>query len=324
MQASESEARLQRAVREGLLSPPQPVALPRDFPFHIATCAVDLPKGCLPPPGALSRRLAAGCGWGPAEAARLALFEGVERYSLQYQRDMPAALTPFAAAGGAGDPAPVAALALGVPGAAAPASSKGAAAGVGLESAARRAVLELLEHHHAGAPAGPSAAFRRVDPAAVGPLATLASWLDGRYRLLDLRLASFDGYFVAIAGASDLDGGRRTEGAAAGLGLFDTLVDAAVEAVFHWRNMVALDYAGTAAETLCAEDRAALRRYRGAAGPVTWPKADGAAAVDGDSVLATSTAELMSALVRTSGLRVRLFDMTNAAIGLPVVKALAG
>lgn len=324
MQASESEARLQRAVREGLLSPPQPVALPRDFPFHIATCAVDLPEGCLPPPGALPRRLAAGCGRNPAQAARRALFEGVERFSLQYRRDMPAALRPFAVAGGAGEPAPVAVLALGVPGAAAPANSKGAAAGDALETAARRAVLELLEHHHASAAAGTFAAFRRVDPAAVGRLAALASWLEGRYRLLDLRLAFFDGYFVAIAGSSDLDGGRRTEGAAAGLGLFDTLIHAAEEAVLHWRNMVALDYAGTAAATLCEEDRMALRRYRGAAGPAPWPEADGAAAIDGDRVLATSTAGLMDTLVRMSGQPVRLFDMTTAAIGLPVVKALVG
>lgn len=324
MPETDTEAQLQHAVRCGFVSPPQPIPLPGDFPFRVATCAVELPEGCLPPPGPLTRRLAFGCAERAARAARLALLEGVERYSLQYRQDMPVALTPYAVAGGAAEAAPVATLALGVPGAAAPATSKGAAAGDDLEGAARRAVLELLEQHHAGDPPQPPPAFRCVVPASVAPLAALESWLEGRYRRLDLRVATCDDYFVAVAGCSDLDGGRQTEGAAAGLNLFDALAHAAREAVFHWRAMVAFDFAGTAEETLCEDDRAALRRYRGAAGSSAWPEAARWAALDGDRSLATPAGDLMRTLARASGQRVRLFDMTCPAIGLPVVRALLG
>ena len=325
MQESDLQRRLRQAIEAGYVSPPQCVELPRDFPFHVATCAVDLPEGCLPPGDALSRRLGVGRGRSREEAACLALLEGVERYSLQYRRDMPAALPPVATVGGDAEPAAREALVLGAPDGALQVTSRGAAAGADFEGAARRAVLELLEQHHAGGPAPPGDRFQRVDAATVGPLAGLAAWLAERYRTLDLRVAQVaDGCFVALAASGDLDGGRRTEGSAAGPGLFDTLVHAAEEAVFHWRNMVALDYVGTGIAALSPGDRAELARYRGAAGRAAWPEAALCRQIAGDIVLTAVTGDLMAALARASGRRVRLFDMTQAVIAVPVAKALVG
>jgi hypothetical protein len=321
VQEAELEERLRRAVQAGRLSPPHPIAQPKGFPFHIATCAVDLPAGCIAPPGSLSRRLGVGCAGTAAGAARLALLEGVERYSLQFHRHMPARLVPFAAVGGTAEPAPVAALALGVPGAHLAVSSKGAAAGADLEAASRRAVLELLEHHRAGAPPWPDGSFLPIDPTPVPPLAAVASWAQDLYRRLDLRLARFDDHFAALAGFSDLDGGRRTTGSAAGLALYDTLTHAAQEAVFHWRNLVALDHAGTAASTLDEEDRAELARYRGSPPSLPWPEVP-ALCVDSDEALTTVSEDLLATLAALTGRRARLFDMTSSEIGVPVVKAL--
>ena len=324
-QDDETQRRLEEAVACGFLSAPQAVDLPVGFPFYVATCAVDLPEGCLSPPGGLARRLGVGRGCSAAEAAYLALLEGVERFSLQYRSDMAVERWPLATAGGAAEPVPVAALALGAPGGSVPSTSRGAAAGADLEGAARRAVLELLEHQRCGWPLAPDAGFRRVDPAGIGRAAALAAWLEDRYRVLDLRLARHGGrHFVALASSSDRDGGRRCEGAAAGLTLFDTLVHAAEEAVFHWRNMVALDYFGTSAAAMTPEDRAEVARYRGAAEQLSWPPMAEPWRVDADLVLETTTSELMDELADASGQRVRLFDLTHPEIGVPVVKAFIG
>jgi hypothetical protein len=185
-------------------------------------------------------------------------------------------------------------------------------------------VLELLEHHHVGDPPWPDGSFRHVDPTPVPELAALVSWAEDLYRRLDLRLARYDDYFAALAGFSDLDGGRRTTGAAAGLALYDTLIHAAQEAVFHWRNMVALDHAGTTASMLNEENRADFARYRGSPPPRAWPESQAADPLDRDEILTTTSRALMGSLAEASGLRVRLFELTHPAIEVSVVKALTG
>lgn len=320
--------RIQKAVEAGLVSPPQVAQCPPGFPFHTATCAVELPDGCVAPRNAFGRRIAVGRSDRQEDAEFFALAEAVERYSLQYHGDLPKVLKPFASSEAPGSAVPVEELCLGAPRALTRVTSVGAAAGLDLETAAQRAILELIENFHVGSKIQPEGLFRAVDLYSLSDLANLMGWLHGQCRVLEGWVArSGEDYFVAYVALSDIDGGRRTAGSAAGLSLRGPLVHAAMEAVFHWRNMVALEYHGAEIDAMSEEDRTLVARYRGAIPRETFPeltKETPALSLEQDIVLSSSPADLMTALSQRTEPPIRLFDMTHPMIGIPVVKALLG
>ncbi len=321
-------ARLGEAVEAGFLSPPQPAELPPGFPFRIATVAVDLPEGCRPPPGPVPRRIAVGRGEDAAEAAALALAEGVERYSLQYRAELPEAMTAFAGSSGGASIALLEEIVLGAPLSKRRVTSKGAAAGSSLEEAGARAILELIENHWVGrfreGKRSLVERFENVSPSSLNGLRGLQDWLEGQFRFLSLRLLKLEGAcWVALALLHDFDKARPTEGAAAAFDPLAALRHAAWEAVFHWRNMVALEYHGASAAAMSERDRVAIMTYRGALTGPAWPPGKLPETAAGP-VLSAGLEDLLELLARLERRPVLLFDLTHPAIGLPVVRAWIG
>ncbi|PZR00846.1 MAG: hypothetical protein DI533_10080 [Cereibacter sphaeroides] len=318
------EPRFASAISHRLLSEPMFPPMSEGFPFQIATVAVALPSGCRPPDNALRHRIATGFGESRSEAATKALAEGAERYALQFRHDMPAWFSPLITVGGPVEDAPAHDLALGAPGAKGAVTSVGAASGDSLESAMLRAVLEQLEHLH----------FERLEqgipelddpePQQLEDVKSISTWLEGQLRRLDLRLGVFaEGYAMAAARCSDLDGGRATAGSAAGCEAGQALRHAAEEAVFHWRNMVALENRGIDVRDLTGADQAHFRRYRGASRASLWPEpvkiAQRLAVLPLPDVGA-----LMSVLAQQTGRRARIFDMTFPPLGVFTAKCVVG
>lgn len=308
----------------GLVSTPTLSAMPPGFPFSVAICAVSLPPGCAPPSNALKRRIAVGRARDPKHASFIALAEAAERYSLQFTDDRPSTVRPFETEGGSPDAINLSLLALGAPGGGQIITSIGAAAGETLEDAALRAVLELLEHHHLQRFESDRRHLPRVEPSEKD-VGVYRDWLDGQLRRLEFRARQFEaGYWVVLSRCCDHDGGRPTTGSAAGVDPKLTLIAAAEEAIFHWRNMVALESNGVPISTMRGAERAAFERYRGAASD-GWPTLRGRTRPLSQSLShATDRERLGQALCRSSGARLRLFDMTLPEVGVPVVKAHLG
>ena len=81
-----------------------------------------------------------------------------------------------------------------------------------------------------------------------------------------------EGYAFAAVRCSDRDGGRPIFGSAAKPRLEQAVLHAAEEAVFSWRNMIALEHRAALVSTMPPEDRAAVEEYRGAAPPRLCPR----------------------------------------------------
>lgn len=310
--------------KSGLVSAPTLSAMPPGFPFSVAICAVSLPPGCAPPSNTLKRRLGVGRANSPEQASFIALAEAAERYSLQFADDRPSTVTPFETAGGSPDRLELDRLALGAPRVGPAVTSVGAAAGETLEDAALRAVLELLEHHHVRSFEGDRRHLPRVEPLTEG-LGVHRDWLDGQLRRLEFRARRFEpGYWIVLSRCCDYDGGRPTIGTAAGLDPNLTVTAAAEEAIFHWRNMVALESNGVPVTPMNGAERRAFEQYRGAASD-GWPKWRGSARPLMETHRFAADRKLLGqALCRRSGTRLRLFDMTLPEVGVPVVKAHLG
>lgn len=311
--------------RSGLVSLPVLSAVPEGFPFTVAICAVALPPGCMPPRNGTKRRLAVGRAASPEMASFVCLAEAAERYSLQFSDVRPTRVEPFEAVGGAAEPIGIDCICLGAPAAGRLVTSVGAAAGETLADAAVRAVLELLEHHHVRAFEADRRHLPAADAGSVGSLDAHREWLGDQLRRLDVRMRRFaPGYWVALCRCSDLDGGRPTLGSAAGTGREPTMTAAAEEALFHWRNMVALEANGVRVSAMTGAERGSFERYRGAV-PDRWrPSSVRVRAAVDRADAEPDLAALMQALHRASGARLRLFDLTLPEVGVPVVKACLG
>lgn len=272
----------------------------------------------------MKRRLGVGRANSAEHASFIALAEAAERYSLQFADDRPSTMTPIETVGGPADTIELSRLALGAPRVGPAVTSVGAAAGETLEDAAMRAILELLEHHHVERFEGDRRHLPRVEPSleAVG---VHREWLDGQLRRLEFRARQFEtGYWVVLSRCSDFDGGRPTTGSAAGLDPNLTVIAAAEEAIFHWRNMVALESNGVPVTPMTGPERRAFEQYRGAASD-GWPKRRASTRQLADMHrFRADRKRLGQALARRSGTRLRLFDMTLPEVGVPVVKAHLG
>jgi ribosomal protein S12 methylthiotransferase accessory factor YcaO len=315
-------AKLETAVRTGVISRPHVVFDADAFPFAAAVCAVRPTPGCRPPGNLFSKRIASGRGETAEEASTVAMIEAAERYSLQYSSLRDNWLYPFFTLGGSPEPAPQSGLALGAPDATCIVTSRGSAAGTTRDDASRRAVLELLEgEHHLDSQRDKRLSYYRPD--GPGPLRGEFDWLHSQLRRLDCVILEGQGYFACYCSCADFDGGRPTMGGAAGLDLSETARAAARESIFHWRNMILLEQNAIDLQTLPEAEAHAVRRYRGAEPrperlelPIRpWPRTP---------ALSVDTEALCSTLHEVTGRRVRLFDMTDVELGVPVVRAYLG
>lgn len=307
---------IERAETARLISKPSFAEFPKDAPIHAAFRLIELRDGALPPKGGMGHRVSFGTGRTREEAARLAGFEAIERYALQYSAEAPRTRESLIASDGASHVMPNDALALGVPGSDGKVTSKGAAAGPTHEAAALWAALECLEH------ALGSQGFDHLAPDTVLPH-DLTQWLHVQLRQLSLHILEVPGIGLLLrAVCADADGGRPTYGSALSANLAQGVWHAASEAVVSWRNMVMLDHNGVTDHGMDAEQARLFRLYRGAQNdrPVAPTRLFDTRAWDSPNPSLTT---VLTAASRALGRPVAVFDMTAPEIPLPVVKAVA-
>jgi ribosomal protein S12 methylthiotransferase accessory factor YcaO len=309
---------LDAACASGIISKAHLLPLPAALPFRAAVSSAALPNGCAAPPGPIPLRVGSGIGPTAEAAAFLAMTEAAERYALQYDPSRPQILDPFIVAGGAADPAPLAALTLGAPGGG-EADSRGGAAGVSLADAAVRALYELLERHHVREDGTLVVPFRALAVDAVPALARHTAYLADQLRVLDIAvMVSPFGYSVARTLCCDADGGRPTMGSAAGAHVEGTVRRAAEEAILLWRNMVEMEARSAPVPPPGTHHGDLVRVYRGAA-----PIARG---VSGEPLsmlpaVPAPDAPLAQIVHATTGRRVRVFDLTAPTLDVAVARA---
>ncbi|QUJ78145.1 YcaO-like family protein [Sulfitobacter albidus] len=300
------------AEQRGLISGAQALAVPPNAPLSAAVRIVHLRAGARPPEDAVGLRVAFGCGATAPAAARLAGFEAIERYALQFSSDASETLESVMASDGEIYRMPRTALALGAPGTAGTVSSKGAAAGPSPEAAAMWAVLECLEH---------GLEARGLTHRLTGWQSPLADWLKTHLRGIDLHVTPYAGVGVLVrAVCADFDGGRPTYGSAFGGALEETVRRAIEEAIVSWRNMAALEHRGVLAQGLAQTEARLFALYRGArADRPACPDADTEAS--GISPANPSLGDALRAAADVLGQPVAVFDMTAQELPLPVFKA---
>ncbi|WP_298850877.1 YcaO-like family protein [uncultured Ruegeria sp.] len=308
-----TDAFIERAEAARLISRPSFADFPKDTPIHAAFRKIELRAGTQPPKGAMKHRVSFGTGCTREEAARLAGFEAIERYALQYSSDEPETRESLIASDGAIHVMPSGALALGAPCSNGKITSKGAAAGPTHEAAALWAALEFLEH------ALGSQEFTHLLPETALPC-DLTRWLNAHLRQLSIHIHEVPGIGLLLrAVCADVDGGRPTYGTAFSADLAQGVWHAASEAVVSWRNMVMLDHNGVTEDGMDTEQTRLFRLYRGAqsdraTAPTTLFDVEG-----WDAPNPTLTGVLRAAS-KIACRPVAIFDMTAPEIPLPVVK----
>lgn len=306
---------IERAESARLISKPSFAEFPKGAPIHAAFRLIELRNGTLPPRGGMGHRVSFGTGHTPEEAARLAGFEAIERYALQYSAEAPQTRESLIASDGASHGVPTEALALGVPGSDGKVTSKGAAAGPTHEAAALWAALECLEH------ALGSHGFDHLVPETALPH-DLTQWLNDQLRQLSIHTLKVPGIGLLLrAVCADADGGRPTYGSALSANLAQGVWHAASEAVVSWRNMVMLDHNGVTDHGMDAEQARLFRLYRGALNDRPTAPTE-LFDVQAWKTPNPSLTTVLTAASRAVGRPVAIFDMTAPEIPLPVVKAM--
>jgi hypothetical protein len=310
-------------VNKGLVSEPVYPVLPETFPLRIAVSAAKLTSECAPPSGGLGHRVGIGVSDTADSAGMIALMEAVERYSLQHSSRMPRKYHPQVTLGGAAEPITYERLALGVPEAKYPVSTRGAASGFDLQSASRRASYECYEHHVREQLMTCGGGTSLIGVEKIDALKEIASYLEARLRRLTLRgVIDNRGLAFVACVCSDMNGGRPTTGYAAGDELDWVSVKAAREAILQWRNMIELERNCISLEPLSKNDLEIVEGYRGAARLPEWLDADGEPwALQGRI---ESHDDPLAALHVVTGQRVRLFDLSAPETGICTVRVVLG
>lgn len=310
-----TDTMIKRAETAKLISKPSFAKFPNDAPIHVAFRLIELRPGTQPPVGAMARRIAFGTARSAEEAARLAGFEAIERYALQFSCEASVRCESFIASDDGVHAIDRSQLALGAPETNGEVTSKGAAAGQTIDAAAISAVCECLEHA-----LDAQDAYSHRLPAEALPK-DLSTWLAGHLRQLEVHVVQADCAGLLLrAVCADLDGGRPTYGTALSADLRRGVWRAAGEAVVSWRNMVTLDHKGVTPSDMHADEARFFQLYRGArsdrpAAPealfdhTTWRSAS--------PVLA----EVLTFAQKTLGRPIAVFEMTAPELPLPVVKA---
>ncbi|MEM7087955.1 MAG: YcaO-like family protein [Pseudomonadota bacterium] len=309
-----TDAMIARAEAERLVSQPSFAEFPANAPIHAAFRMIKLREGTRPPLGGMNTRVAFGTARTAQDAARLAGFEAIERFALQYSQRHADPRESLLASDGQTHVLPVDALCLGAPATNGKITSKGAAAGPSHEAATMRAILECLEH------ALGDIASTHMLSAEMLPQ-DLLRWLHLHLRDLQIQLNVVPEVGLLIrAVCADMDGGRPTYGTALSNQLHTGVWHAASEAVVSWRNMVMLDFNGVTQDGMAPEQKRLFQLYRGAErdrarAPSAPFDADTWHAPD--PTLTTVLTAVSTALDQP----VAVFDMTAPELPLPVVKA---
>ncbi len=306
---------IERAETAKLISKPSFAEFPKGAPIHAAFRKVELRDGTQPPKGAMARRLSFGTARTADVAARLAGFEAIERYALQYSSTAPAIRTSLIASDGKSHRASLDTLSLGAPLTNGQVTSKGSAAGPTIEAAALNAALECLEH------AVDASDCKYLLPTSAMPK-DLTDWLAAHLRKLVVCVAILPDVGLLIRTVcSDADGGRPTYGTAFSADLERGVWHAASEAVVSWRNMVTLEHTGVTPEGMTGEVLRLFRLYRGACQnrPVD---PDVPFDIAGWRAPNPTLGSALNAAAERLGRPVAAFDMTAQEIPLPVVKVI--
>jgi len=312
------------ARQNGFISAAHFQQLPDGFPFYVAVSAIDLPDGCVAPDNTAKRRVAVGKDKDKGKAGFLAQMEAAERYSIQFGNDLPERYSPFRSFGAEPCEQDVSKLTIAAPTTNGEVRSIGAAAGHDLDDAARRAVLELLEHHHIDTQGFSPPGWHHVRAGDVPGIADLSNWVDGQLRVLDCRYRWYEtGYAVAICDCRDFGGGRRILGHSARTSLVAAISNAVSEAIFHWRNMIALEFHGRPASAFSGYDLELFETYRGYRAMEPWQETKAEAFADAGPSGA-DIHDLVGAYTKATGQALHFFDFTHPKLGIPVVRAVPG
>ncbi|MEM7442238.1 MAG: YcaO-like family protein [Pseudomonadota bacterium] len=318
-----------------LLSRPAPIDLPDELGLHAAAVAVSLPAGCQPPPGPIGYRLAAGWGETAEEAATKALLEGVERYSIQYQNNDPPVLSPVHAYGTESRFVPSTSLLLGHRDAAEVSddaklvTSVGSAAGVNVEDAGLRALLENFEYaaRTAWLASKPDGIALAIDGSPI--LCQLRDALDKYGRRMALyAVMPARGVVAVMCINCGQDGSGAVVASASSTDLATACRHASVEAAMLWRNMMAMAKQGLVLDTISPTDRQHVVRYLQGWPSAAWPSDEdlrplGVAAYDLNvPAKPLDTPPTLAEVAAAADVPCLLFDLTRAEAGVPVARVM--
>ncbi len=257
------------AVAQRIISAPQFPLMIEGAPFHSAVCAVELPKGCLPPVGG-KRRIATGYSEDASVAAIKAMGEAVERYSMQHGVHTQNEFVPFWDSLGRSHAVPAELVCLGHPDSPNAVRSFGSAAREDRDSATVMAALELIEKRVISKTTG-IGQVRELPTDAVDDTKSL-SWLHDHLRVADFVVYDMSpNCYVIHCRVSDFDGSRPTYGSAAGSIVQELAKHALKEAAFHWINFALFEAKFVEPAKFAGEDLHWLKVYRGATAPEVWP-----------------------------------------------------
>lgn len=323
-----NRARLAASAAESIgtrIGEPAAASLPDGCPIHLFVCPVSRTPGCLPPPGRMPCRIAAGAALDSETARELCLLEAVERFSLQYADGDPDQMASAPVSGAGQAVLAAAQLRLGHPAqltGGPVADSRGCSVGADLEDAALRGLLELIEHdalagwwsgegdHH---PVAVTSVDRSLD--------RLQAWLTARrlaLRLIEHRHRS--GALVYVCACTDADGRRPATGCAAGLDPLRTAAHACVEAVVAWFNMAEIERRGPDMADLPEDARHDLEVYRGLRPLPALYRAKADAEVPAADRSSSDRATAFTRLAEQWGVDVAVFDLSRPATSITTVR----
>lgn len=294
------------------------------MPLFLSAVALGLPEGCTTYDSRKPYRTAVGVGWTREDADYLACIEAIERYSIQFSQDAPKAFDCFKSSAGKLKSFPAETVMIGVPRDPYSVTDIGCAAGPTREFASKKAILELLEHHHHARLFCGTDRLALIEPGKFEIFDPLLEWLTDQLRIVDVRVSLHsDAYCFAICACSDLDGARRTEGTAVATSIQEAVQSALFEAVSFWRNMIDLEKNALPLQEVTDIERQAIRFYRGADNRPKWPTYKEIFS-ENDTLLSTrSTGHLLQLASDEMQKDLHLVDLTDIEIGTPVVRCLS-
>ncbi len=319
-----NRARLAASAAESIgtrIGEPAAARLPDGCPIHLFVCPVSLTPGCLPPPGRMPCRIAAGAALDRETARELCLLEAIERFSLQYADGDPDQMASAPVSGARQAVLAAAQLRLGHPAqltGGPVADSRGCSVGADLEDAALRGLLELIEHDALAGWWSGEVSFRRVELGGLDrSLDQLQAWLMARrlqLQLLEHRHRS--GALVYVCACTDADGRRPATGCAAGLNPMRTAAHACVEAVVALFNMAEIERRGPDMANLPGDARHDLEVYRGLRPLPGLHRAKADADVPAADGSSSDRATAFKRLAEQWDVDVAVFDLSRPATGI--------
>lgn len=297
--------------------------MPDRSPLKFAACGVSLPKGCEVVDSQMAHRISTGAGTNIAEASFKAGMEAIERFSIQYRHDAPKSFPTYYSSSAECHSLPSEAVLIGRPQNRFDVTTVGCAAGEDRDSAARRACLELIEHHCFAELLAGNLKLTSANTSNFGALNSLSAWLQNQLRRLDVNLLQMSGTcYFAVVTCSDVDFGRLTLGHSASEDVDEVIFSAASEAILSWRNMVELERNGKGFAELLPEEQNLVSRYRGSAPKLNIPTVPSADEIrQFEPCIRSQMPKFLNEVEHILGRDLSLIDLTHPMVGIPVIRA---